>query len=219
MAVRIRTIPVIGKFYMKLLNKRIREVRAHKVDWALQQVVVEENSDLLAIGCGDGTAVEIMNTLTPRGKTYAVDTSEAQLYRTRERNEAAIEEGKVRLYKSGGAHLPFDDQRFTLVVAFSCYVEWTHPERNLREVHRVLKNGGFALVTAETQEDEKRFRTPGLLSLLFGKGSATNLRILEGREHMKTPAVELKSMMEEIGFENVTIETKDNWQCVIGGKV
>ncbi len=216
---RIRNIPLVGKLYLRLLKKRVLEVRARKVEWALQQVVVEENSTLLAIGCGDGTAVEIMNSLVQRGKTYAVDVSEAQLFRTRERNGAAIEEGKVRLYKSGGAHLPFDDQRFSLVAAFSCYVEWRHPERNLREVYRVLKNGGFALVTAEIQEDEKRFRAPGLLSLLFGKGSTANLRILEGREHMKTPAAELKRLMEEIGFENVTIETKDNWQCVIGGKV
>ena len=186
----------------QMADRRLSRLRAQKVAWALKQVVIEENTDVLTVGCGDGTALALIHEQTPSGLTCGVDQSERELALARERNLPAIKEGSVRLVKAGAVHLPFDDQYFQLVCVFSCYAHWAQPEANLREVHRVLKNGGTALVTSELEGRQH--------ATFLGETSTTQHRI---------PAEELRRIMEELGFENVTVETHENWQVVIGGKV
>ena len=106
-----------------------------------------ERSHVLEVGCGAGlTAV----ALAKRGYTVdAIDTVEAMLGLTR---QTAIDAGVETLVKttlSSVFEMSFPSQHFDLAVAVGVVPWLKRPEKALLEMDRVVKSGGFVILTAD----------------------------------------------------------------------
>lgn len=103
----------------------------------------------LDIGCGAGLATL---ALAERGFTVtAMDSVQAMLDQTRHVVSKAGLERRVRIILGDSQELSFKDSSFSLVLALGV-IPWLHsPERALLEMARVLKPGGYLIVSADNR--------------------------------------------------------------------
>ena len=90
----------------------------------------------------------------------ALDSTIAMLRMTR--NDAADQgvQGRIRVHAADVHALPFKARTFDLVIAIGV-IPWLHSERvALREMQRVLKPGGYLLVTADNNARLNRILDP-----------------------------------------------------------
>jgi len=128
---------VEGAIYRKRLDIVLR--------W-IEELAIPTGQKVLEIGCGAGRCTV---ALAQRGYlVHAMDSVEGMLNSTQEH---AIEAGVSSSVTTslGDAHnLPFPDGSFGLVLAMGVIPYLQFPQKGLSEMARVLRPGGFVLVTA-----------------------------------------------------------------------
>jgi ubiquinone/menaquinone biosynthesis C-methylase UbiE len=126
-----------GAIYRKRLDVVLR--------W-IDELAIPTGQKVLEIGCGAGRCTV---ALAQRGYLiHAMDSVEGMLNFTQEH---AIEAGVSSSVTTslGDAHnLPFPDRSFGLVLAIGVIPYLQFPQKGLSEMARVLRPGGFVLVTA-----------------------------------------------------------------------
>src|SRR3989344_9458524 len=94
-------------------------------------------SRILNVGCGTGGTVDILNKF---GNVVNIDTSEAAI-------KFSADRGIGNLVKVEGINLPFDNSYFDLVVGLDVLEHISDDKNALAEWQRVLKEGGYLLLT------------------------------------------------------------------------
>ena len=133
--------------------------------------VTDRRPRILDVGCGTGANLLM---LSQYGDAEGVDISEDALAFCRER-------GLDRVRQGAGEELPHDDNTFDLVTAFDVVEHMDDDLAGLREMYRVLRPGGHALVFVPTfmflwglQDDvshhRRRYRLPELRRVLEQAG-------------------------------------------------
>jgi SAM-dependent methyltransferase len=176
---RIKTAPEIHTEQAGLFRRRYEELAADRFRSAfhygrfrigellLKRLGPGTGRRLLDAGCGSGYWCHL---LAERGfVVHGVDASFGMLETAKEVGEAtSLTLGDVRA-------LPYGDATFDAAISIEVIRYLPDPDRALRELHRVLKPGGIAVVTAAP-----RFATHGygLLNRFLvrhGSGSFTKL--------------------------------------------
>ena len=98
--------------------------------------------DLLEIGVGAGT--DFVQWVRHGARATGIDLTEAGIALARER--LALEGLRASLMVSDAESLPFEDESFDLVYSYGVLHHTPDTEGSLREVHRVLRPGGTALL-------------------------------------------------------------------------
>ena len=163
----------------------------------------------LAGGTGDLSA-RIAPLVGPKGSVVVADINAAMLEVGRERLIDQGLTGNLSFTQANAEHLPFPDQHFDCVIIGFGLRNVTNKQQALAEMYRVLKPGGRTLVLEFSQP-----ATPGLKPLydfysfrllpLMGKivsNDAASYRYLAESIRMHPGQQELKSMLEEAGFED-----------------
>jgi SAM-dependent methyltransferase len=133
--------------------------------------VTDRRPRILDVGCGTGANLLM---LSQYGDAEGVDISEDALAFCRER-------GLERVRQGAGEALPYDDNTFDLVTAFDVVEHMDDDLVGLREMYRVLRPGGHALLFVPTfmflwglQDDvsnhRRRYRMPELRRVLTQAG-------------------------------------------------
>jgi SAM-dependent methyltransferase len=134
----------------RTVMQRMNLSHAAVTQWGLSHVAIGEDLTILDVGCGGGRTVDRLASIATRGKVYGVDFSEASVAMAREINQRGIDEGRVEIEQASVSQLPFPDATFDLVTAVETHYYWPDLPRDVREVMRVLKQGGTFLIIAET---------------------------------------------------------------------
>lgn len=116
-----------------------------------------EAGRLIDIGCGSGRHTKL--AIDMGWRVAAVDNSQAALDRTLYiiRNVAVAGDS---LHNFPMTSLSFQDERFEAALSFgnAYYGTWPDMQQAVKEMHRVLKSGGHALVNLRTTEDSRNPR-------------------------------------------------------------
>ena len=121
-------------------------------------------------------------------------------------NRQDVESGKMKVLEGSVEALPFADDGFDKIITVESFYFWPDPQENLKEVRRVLKEGGTFLLVADTYNKE-------------GLDPKTLENIC--RFHLFTPtAEEFRKLFEKAGFTDIQIHVKEgtDWICVEGKK-
>jgi SAM-dependent methyltransferase len=125
--------------------------RYQKDGWLLGLLkrIAREHTNVLEVGCGQGTDGITLCGLLPAGARYiGVDMSDVSLGRARE--AAAEVSGQLRVQpvfrQENAEQLGFPDASFDCVVSVGALHHSASTERAIAEVRRVLKPGGVAYV-------------------------------------------------------------------------
>lgn len=193
---------ILGRFTLWTMNRRHSGV----TDWGLGHVAIGERDAILDAGCGGGRTVAKLAAQARAGSVTGVDISAASVAMARRVNADAIAAGRVSIEQASVDALPFAPNTFDLVTAVETHFWWPDLAAGMREVFRVTKPGGRALVIAEFYNGGKWAKYVDRLSRY------TTMAMLDVEQH--------RAMLAQAGFVDVTIdeELRKGWISALGTK-
>jgi SAM-dependent methyltransferase len=131
----------------------------------LMQLLPDDN--VLDVGCGAGWLEQLLSERVPEGRVVGMDISDEMVRRAR-RNYVALDN---TMFVIGAAdEIPWDANFFTRAISVESAYYWPDPARGLREIFRVLREGGSAWVLINYYRDNphchqwaEQFATPAHL--------------------------------------------------------
>lgn len=164
----------------------------------------------LAGGTGDIAAL-LSKRVGANGRVVLSDINEAMLNVGRRRLEDQGIVGNIRYAIANAEHLPFDSGKFDAVTIAFGLRNVTDKPAALREMHRILRPGGKALILEFSSVqpeplkaiyDAWSFGALPVLGKLIADDEASYRYLAESiRQH--PPQEELAQMMEDAGFDEV----------------
>ena len=151
----------------------------------LDQLNLGREENILDVGSGAGWLARLLAERVPEGRVIGMDISDEMVRRAR-RNYVDVENA---MFVVGNAdEIPWDANFFTHAISVESAYYWPDPASGLREIHRVLREGGAAWILINYYRDNphchqwaKHFATPAhLLSIdewkaLFHDAGFTNI--------------------------------------------
>jgi len=150
-----------------MYDRRYREIQREKYEIVLANIASANR--ILDLGCGTGM---LLASLEKKAKlAVGVDMSAEML------GAARKHAAKAALVLADADHLPFADESFDAVVSVTLLQNMPDPERTVRELARVLRPNGKAIITSLKRKHS--------LEQLTAWAIAANLKPLEIGEMSK----------------------------------
>ncbi|MET9294345.1 methyltransferase domain-containing protein [Streptomyces sp. NPDC003077] len=144
---------------------------ARMTDQVLDRLDVGPGMKVLDVGCGaGGPGVRLAKWCEAR--VTGISLGAGEVARATARAEAAGVSGRVAFQRADAARMPFPDAAFDRVMAIECLVHAADRVAVLREIARVLKPGGravltdFVLLGPETEDEEEKAAVARMLTAL-----------------------------------------------------
>ncbi len=115
---------------------------------ALMDLQPDEN--VLEVGCGAGWLCRLIAARVTEGRVVGMDLSDEMVGRAR---RAHLELGHVMFIVGGVDEIPWEGNFFTRAISVESAYYWPDPARGLREIFRVLREGGSAWVLINYYRD------------------------------------------------------------------
>ncbi len=114
-----------------------------RVAWAVDQLDLVPDETVLEIGGGPGAAADLVCARLERGFLLGIDRSAVAMERSRKRNQAYIDAGRLELRRCALADLEVPAGSFDLAFSVNVNLFWTGPAgRELTLLHRALRPAG-----------------------------------------------------------------------------
>ena len=183
--------------------------------YALKSIVDGTPQRILDVACGTGdSTVSIARAAAPGTQVTGADISEGMMALVMEKAEKAGVGDRVTLEVADGEALPYADGTFDRVTCAFGIRNFEHKEKGLAEFHRVLKEGGRAVILELSVPQNRLVRwcydlyfmhiLPAVGGAVSGDKAA--YRYLPASVHgFPSPDVFCR-MMEEAGFRHVRVK-------------
>ena len=168
-------------------------------NWGLKLVDVQDGWTMLDIGCGGGATLQRLLKRSKDVKVYGIDISEESVAKAKKVNAEVLDK-QVFVTQGSAEKLPYEDEKFDLVTAVETVYFWPHLPDCLKEVRRVLKQGGKFAILVEVVDSDSKW---------------TN--VVEGMTAYSPE--DLKKLLDEAGFIQTGIHRKKpTYATIIGVK-
>src|SRR5580658_3327113 len=107
----------------------------------LDRMAIEPDENILDLGCGTGWLVRLLADQLPEGRVVGVDVSDEMVRRARGRY---VDLDNAMFVVGSAEEIPWDANFFTRAISVESAYYWPDPARGLREIFRVLREGGSA---------------------------------------------------------------------------
>ncbi len=104
---------------------------------------------ILDVGCGGGVFTRLILDRYPEAMVCGIDISSLSISSSADLNADYLDSGRLFLYEGDVMDMPFDDGQFDLVISNDSHFFWPDVPKGLKEVSRVLKEGGMVCFTAD----------------------------------------------------------------------
>ncbi|MFN8194888.1 MAG: class I SAM-dependent methyltransferase [Nocardioidaceae bacterium] len=126
-----------------------------RIRWAVDLMDVQPNDHVLEIGCGPGAGAEAICAKLESGKLFAIDRSESGVDRTRRRNQAYVDAGRLTVRQIDLATLRVPVKRLTKVFAFNVNLFWVRAcVDEVALLHQRVVPGGAVYLFYEANRPE-----------------------------------------------------------------
>lgn len=177
---------LVGRMMGAFFDRTNRGINAH----TLKALDIQPGDVVLEVGFGGGAALAGAADRTKGGRVIGVDRSPVMVRRAKRKFRKLVQEGRVELHERDVHDLPFDAGTFDRAYSVNTVYFWADPAAALREIRRVLKEGGRFVLAMRSPDSLDVYRFPE--------------EVLPSR----TPE-EVHSSLEAAGFADIRLEHKD----------
>ena len=163
-------------------GKHARKLYSHIID-KLSDV---QFSNILDVGCGTGEILRTVRTLYPTVSLFGIDISREMLKQAEEK-----ELDNAKLYLGDAEYLPFENNKFDLLICTDSFHHYPNPQKVIDEFYRVLKHNGYLLLA----DFWKPFPARQLMNLFMPFSNEGDIKI-----YSKT---EIINFLERSCFKNI----------------
>ncbi len=112
----------------------------------------QPEDDLLDVPCGNGY---FLKKFAPQVRSIAgLDISELGIRLASKKHADRLAAGTGEFVCGDAGELPWQDHRFTAVACMGGLPAFSHPDEALKQIHRVLRPGGRAVVSIEWNAED-----------------------------------------------------------------
>lgn len=197
----------VGELGHQILD-RMNNSHEAMAQWGVSHFEVKDDSKILDIGCGGGRNIQrFAEQISENGRVVGIDYSEVSVEKSIELNKDAIDNGIANVLQESVSEMPFYDETFDIATAFETIYFWPDFINDLKEVNRVLKEGGFIFICNEAVYHEGEMdKYDDLVELLDMKIYSEDV---------------LEKSLKTAGFEDFKayFNNENDWICIIAKKV
>lgn len=186
----------VGLAVATWLNETNRQANAR----ILSALDIEPHSQVLEIGFGNGRCVPEVLALATDGHYAGIDISPTMVDEAKRFNALFTTLGRAELHCADAERMPFPDGVFDRAFSIGVIHFWPDPVIALRELRRVLKPFGFAVLGA------------------LAPPTATDFAKAEFGFYLRDAAT-WEALCREAGFRDIKAETAEAQQTAAGGAV
>jgi ubiquinone/menaquinone biosynthesis C-methylase UbiE len=101
---------------------------------------IKENINFLDVGCGTGFAVgQVAKIAKFKGEFYGIDLSGKMIEKAKS-NFSGL--SGFHFIQANAESIPLSNNFFDIVICTNSFHHYLHPDKALKEIYRILKNGG-----------------------------------------------------------------------------
>jgi SAM-dependent methyltransferase len=152
---------------------------------ALGFMQIEPTDNILDVGCGAGWLSRILAHRVSQGRVVGMDISDEMIHHAR---EASVANENLVFVVGGVDEIPWEANFFTRVISVESSYYWPDPSKGIREIYRVLAEGGSAWILINYYRDNP-------YSHPWGEKLAVPTHLLSANEWQK--------MFRDAGFADV----------------
>jgi len=142
---------------------------------------------LVEIACGGGHFLK--KYASHVHSVAGLDLSDVQVKMAKWKLRGRIATGEAEIVQGDASQLPWEDNRFSVATAMGSFIGFPKPVESLKEMYRVLRPGGRAVVSIEFNAED-------------GKDHSKEIKKYEMWIWTED---EIRAMMEEARFSEITI--------------
>lgn len=195
-----------------LVAQRMNQSNGEMTRKAIELLHCQAGQHILEIGPGNAQFAGYVLQQAENLQYAGTDISETMIAEGLRINQQEVLSGKVSLQKTDGSHLPYPDQTFDSVFSVNTIYFWENPDQFIREIHRVLRNGGLCCLAFASREFMQTLPFTDERFKLYNKEEVETLlknngfRLLDShtRIHKTTSAAKIELDREEI-FVQATV--------------
>jgi SAM-dependent methyltransferase len=117
---------------------------------ALEMMRIARDENVIDVGCGAGWLSRILARGVPEGRVVGMDISDEMIHRAR---EASVEFENLVFVVGAVDDIPWEPNFFQKAISVDSSYYWPDPAKGLREIHRVLGEGGSAWIVINYYRD------------------------------------------------------------------
>ena len=115
---------------------------------------LKPEDDLLEVACGNGYFLR--NYASHVHSVAGLDLSELCVKLATKKNKERVVTGSAKIVKGEASQLPWEDNKFTAATVMGGFSAFPKPLESLKEMYRVLRPGGRAVVSVEWNAEDGR---------------------------------------------------------------
>ena len=148
---------------------------------------LERDVSFLDIGCGTGWAIgQAAKIIDGEGEFYGVDLSPKMIEKAKENFS---DKNNFHFIEANSESIPLADNFFDIIICTNSFHHYLHPDRAMKEIHRLLKPGGKIYILDPTADT------------LFIKLIDKIIKMLESAHVKMYSTKEFKELMTNAGLE------------------
>lgn len=117
---------------------------------ALELMRIGRDENILDAGCGAGWLSRTLARGVPEGRVVGMDISDEMIHHAR---VASLDLENLVFIVGGVDEIPWEANFFSRAISVESAYYWPDPAKGLREVHRVLREGGSAWIIINYYRD------------------------------------------------------------------
>ena len=115
--------------------------------------------DVLEVGHGPGLGLEAAAAAVGDGTVTGVDHSQTMSDQAARRNQAAVDDGRLKLIVADAQHLPVDLTGFDRIFGVNVWLFWDDPTATIADLAGRLRSGGTLTLTFQARGDDRAAAT------------------------------------------------------------
>lgn len=116
----------------------------------LELMQIARSDMILDVGCGGGWLSRILSQRVPQGHVIGMDISDEMIERAR---QASPKFQNLEFVTGAVDEIPCDSDSFSKVISVESSYYWPDPAKGIREIRRVLQEGGSAWILINYYRD------------------------------------------------------------------